>query len=877
MPTADDRQAILLASIDRITNCEWEPPAPGMAFGTYRLETFIDSGGYAEVWAARHAVTNASAAVKIFTPRPFLPAYKRHAALRFCNGASAMADLRDCPKVVRILEGPEFTEHHLWFAMELYETDLKKLTAAGNIKIDTLCHIFDDILTAIERAHKASTVHRDIRPSNILLKRSQPDSDYEYDAVLADFDIAYHQNWIIEKEDTRTTLGPWNILPYDVQRLSHAVDAWQDTRGDLSQTNTNHRERRDKAEQDLRTAMRRPSNDLFQLSLLLFNLTCKHVALPPQPPTKRAYKKLLDAEPLPRDIKQRLLQVFVGGLGAEEEQRFRDMGQLRRAWHGKGPESLLAVFAVSWLLLLTSVSLALFFDYLWGLSPDSWTRPLSSIASLAVTGLSALGLFAWIQGHAKGVLPTWRAQISRAAIQHRNKSLTLLTAATLAPLAVYQATSLNTRRHQYWAEYGHGCRVHGPDSTMLLHINQNTLTQIEVPSGGWLACPAPQAKDVQIHRRTRVARGFPVRELQPPPAPPPAPPPPAPSPVASMPPQPKRLQPEAPPTERAITEQLLLRVQDTRFREIIDASVAAWPSHRQTATARLIYPLTVPELQTIVDLQDRAASVANGEHNARKAPRDFLANKWATLTGHLAATAMKCRKAVSYLRPSIRHNGINNTTIWIGDALRCIGDATQYDAIRDSLTSSPLEPAELRRFENALAWLALAQDPELVRKGLRIRAFLLLELLDAEWADQRLDVIKRIVSTSVDCEEIVALVEPIRRRLNSSDSAALTQTLAHRVATESQLSPICRTALSSLAPSGLVDAGIDSVVAAPAAPVDGGDDAPVYGAGGSDAGGCGCGATGANDTASHGCDAALVLLISALLRRRGNTRLRTAG
>jgi serine/threonine protein kinase len=151
-------------------------------FAGYRIEGLIRHGGMASVYRARHLVLQRAAALKVLTPA--LARDQRFRA-RFLGESRTAASL-DHPHIVPIYDAGE-TDGALFIAMRLIEgSDLG--TMLGNeTRLDPrrAVEILGQVAGALDAAHARGLVHRDVKPSNILISGA-PGSEHAY---LTDFGI----------------------------------------------------------------------------------------------------------------------------------------------------------------------------------------------------------------------------------------------------------------------------------------------------------------------------------------------------------------------------------------------------------------------------------------------------------------------------------------------------------------------------------------------------------------------------------------------------------------------------------------------------------------------------------------------------------------
>ncbi|MFE7747163.1 protein kinase [Nocardia sp. NPDC057455] len=150
-------------------------------FGGYRLERLLGKGGMGQVWLAYDMVAARRVALKLLPAElAAAPGYRK----RFEREAEAVAQLRD-PHVPRIHRFGEI-DGRLYIDMEFVEgADLAgKLVAAGPMSPAVAVGVIGHVAAALDVAHRAGLVHRDVKPSNIVVHPS----GFTY---LIDFGIAH--------------------------------------------------------------------------------------------------------------------------------------------------------------------------------------------------------------------------------------------------------------------------------------------------------------------------------------------------------------------------------------------------------------------------------------------------------------------------------------------------------------------------------------------------------------------------------------------------------------------------------------------------------------------------------------------------------------
>ncbi|OLF12082.1 hypothetical protein BLA60_08660 [Actinophytocola xinjiangensis] len=263
-------------------------------FGRYRVEELLGRGGMGEVHRAHDTEHDRVVALKRLTVS---------LTGETSGAAEALARFRRESRIAASLDGPHITTVHdygevdgqLYLAMRLVEgTDLRRLLDDGPLPAPRAMTVLTQVAVALDTAHAAGVVHRDVKPSNILL-------DADGTAYLADFGIAKS---LAPEATSVTRSGEIGTLDYMApERL-----------------------------------MNRPADhraDVYALACVLFECLTGKKPFPADDPAGKLAAQLNDAPPAPSLFDWRVPRavdlVVATGMDKEPDRRYPSAGELMAA------------------------------------------------------------------------------------------------------------------------------------------------------------------------------------------------------------------------------------------------------------------------------------------------------------------------------------------------------------------------------------------------------------------------------------------------------------------------------------------------------------------------------------------------------------------
>ncbi|KAA0018055.1 serine/threonine-protein kinase [Antrihabitans cavernicola] len=158
---------------------------PGTVFAGYTIERRLGAGGMGAVYLARHPRLPRRDALKVLddslgSDHAFRARFEREAEL---------ASRLDHPNIVSIYDrGSEGSQ--LWISMQYVDgVDVSALVKQGPAALppERVSYIIGEAARGLDSAHRRGLLHRDVKPANILVARSDDDHDK---VLVTDFGIA---------------------------------------------------------------------------------------------------------------------------------------------------------------------------------------------------------------------------------------------------------------------------------------------------------------------------------------------------------------------------------------------------------------------------------------------------------------------------------------------------------------------------------------------------------------------------------------------------------------------------------------------------------------------------------------------------------------
>ena len=272
----------------------------GQSIGRYHIIEPLGEGGMAEVYKAYDPRLEREVAVKVIRTGNIPPNHMERLLKRFEREAKRMAKFTH-PNIVPIIDYGEH-EGMPYLVMHYLQggTLRDKLNATPGKKIDyrQACRLLAPIARALEYAHEKETIHRDVKPANILLtEKGQP--------MLTDFGVAK----ILDLDEGQTLTGT-GVGVGTPKYMS--PEQWKNKVV--------------------------PQTDVYALGVVLYEMVTGRVPYDAETPAGVLEKQLTEPLVRPRELNPAIPDevecVLYKALAKDPLQRYMEMGQFAQALEG---------------------------------------------------------------------------------------------------------------------------------------------------------------------------------------------------------------------------------------------------------------------------------------------------------------------------------------------------------------------------------------------------------------------------------------------------------------------------------------------------------------------------------------------------------------
>ena len=159
--------------------------------GRYNLQHPIGRGAMGVVWRARDQILDREVAVKEVLISSLLGEEERRNAYQRTLREARTAARLSHRGLVAVYDVAE-EDGRPWIVMELVPSRSldQVLTVEGRLQALRVARIGQQLLSALAAAHIAGVLHRDVKPSNVLIATDRTGTGWDERAVLTDFGIA---------------------------------------------------------------------------------------------------------------------------------------------------------------------------------------------------------------------------------------------------------------------------------------------------------------------------------------------------------------------------------------------------------------------------------------------------------------------------------------------------------------------------------------------------------------------------------------------------------------------------------------------------------------------------------------------------------------
>jgi serine/threonine protein kinase len=194
---------------------------------TYEVTELIGEGGMGTVWSAKHLrLPGKRVAVKVLHG---VAAADREAFARFRREAEIATKIGH-PNIVQVHDFNVLASGTPYLVLEFLDgEDLAHRLERGPIALDATLSITRQIGSALQAAHKADVVHRDLKPGNIFLIPTEIGGELVDQAKVLDFGISKIRNsQTVQTQDSLLLGTPQYMAPEQALGKNSLIDARTD-------------------------------------------------------------------------------------------------------------------------------------------------------------------------------------------------------------------------------------------------------------------------------------------------------------------------------------------------------------------------------------------------------------------------------------------------------------------------------------------------------------------------------------------------------------------------------------------------------------------------------------------------------------------------
>ncbi len=187
------------------------------SLGQYRLLSRLGQGGMGTVYKALHTDLQKLVALKVLSPHLV---QDRQAVARFRREMKALGRLEH-PNLVRAMDAGQAEGRH-FLVMEYVEgPSLAQLVRRlGRLPVPEACELIRQAAAGLQYAHEQGMVHRDVKPSNLLLTREGKVKVLDLGLAL----LASEETTRAKATDSGMALGTADYIAPEQVNDSHTVD-----------------------------------------------------------------------------------------------------------------------------------------------------------------------------------------------------------------------------------------------------------------------------------------------------------------------------------------------------------------------------------------------------------------------------------------------------------------------------------------------------------------------------------------------------------------------------------------------------------------------------------------------------------------------------